>query len=124
MSSYIHVFARKNDEFVELLRYGRSSSLYRGLSRFVPYEKIAPLTNEQICNVINELEGDQTEDRSYNERDKALIAQIGSWTNTIHEKFEAINDLEQAIAEREQDLEERETAIGILRFLLDIEAPL
>ena len=124
MSSDIHVFARKNDEFIELLCYGRSSDLYQSLNFGAPYEHIAPLTQERIEDAINELEAAQEEDQEYDARDKATIAQVGSWNNTINEKFEAINELQRAIDERSVDMRMRATTIGILRFLLNVEADL
>lgn len=124
MSSYVHVFARKNDTFVELLCYCRSSELYSVLSPYAPYEKIAPLTKDILLGAKEELEKRLDTARRYNEEYKQTIAQIGSWSNTIEEKLDAINDLQQNISDRQEWIDELTAATYIFAFLLTIDAPL
>lgn len=124
MSSYIHVFARKNETFIELLCYCRSSELYQVLHQYAPYGKIAQLTNSQMSQVKTKLLQRLADIQQYNDEDKALIAQVGSWSNTTDEKFEAINELQRNIAERTEETDELDAAVHILNFLLNVEAEL
>ncbi len=124
MSSYVHVFARKDETFVDLLCYSRSSELYQALDPYAPYAKIAPLTCEQITEAKDELEDRLAIAHEFDDADKELITQIGSWTNTVDEKLEAIDRIQRSIAERKEEMDELEATIHILEFLLCVEADL
>lgn len=93
MSSYVHVFARKNDTFVELLCYCRSSELYQVLTHYAPYEKITPFIHERLREACDEIENKLAIAERLSREDKEMITQIGTWTNTMDEKLEAINNL-------------------------------
>ena len=124
MSSYLHVFARKNETFVELLCYCRSSTLYQALDHYAPYEKIAPLTCEQITDAKSELEDRLAIAHESNAEDERLMVQLGNWANTVDEKLEAISRIQDSISERKEEVDELEAAIHILEFLLCVEADL
>lgn len=124
MSSYIHVFARKNETFVELLCYCRSSELYQALHHYAPYEEIAPLGSAQLVDAKSEFVDRLDIAREFNAADELIVTQIGSWSNTVDEKLEAINEIQRSISERKEEMNELEAAIHILEFLLNVEAEL
>lgn len=124
MSSYLHVFARKDETFVELLCYCRSSALYQALNHYAPYDKIALLTHDQIVDAKSGLEDRLTIAHESNAEDERLIVQLGNWANTVNEKLEAINRIQDSISERKEEMDELEATIHILEFLLNVEADL
>ena len=124
MSSYVHVFARKDETFVELLCYCRSSELYQALYHYAPYEEIAPLSSAQLVEAKSWLVDRLDVAREFNAVDELTITQIGSWSNTIDEKLEAINEVQRSISERKKEMDELEAAIHILEFLMNVEVEL
>lgn len=124
MSSYIHVFARKDDTFIELLSHSGSSVFYRFFHDYAPYGHIARFTENQIREGRSRVQGELELYREDVRHVQELITQIGSWSNTVEEKLSAIIDYQENLHELDEAIDEREFVDNVLAFLLGVDAEL
>ena len=119
MSSYMHFFIRKGNEFAPIATYGRSSCTYQAFKEFAPYEKIRPLTALQLGQVDEKLRADL--ESQYN-RDAIVerINMISKFNNSVDEKLAAIEDEVSALKELEDEEKALKRARKFVSFLLDI----
>lgn len=119
MSSYIHFFLRCGDKFLPIGTYGRSTHIYQAFEHFAPWERIRPVTIhflDGVKNTLKDLDSLVSDITAARER----IFQIGAFNNSIDEKLNAINSIEEEIAESKEEVEEIRNARNFIGFLYDI----
>lgn len=124
MSMTIHVFARKDETFIELLWNGSGSVMYEVLNRYAPYGKIALLGKRQIEEAIISCARCVRLDEDEIQHSQKLLAQIKEWNNPVDEKIVAIHDEEQLIAEYADSVKHYKETSVILEFLENVSAEL
>lgn len=123
MSTYTCFFIRHKDEFIPIGSYGRNCSVARAFNDsyvMVPWEKVSPLTEKEIGDVINYVIEQKKEDKERIAEYNADIAMVKSIDAPLNEKLEKIYDIQEFIKEVEEDYNEWEYAHSYLSFLLGI----
>ena len=123
MSCYTCFFIRRGEDFVPIGSYSRNHAISRAFNEnhfSAPWEKITPLTKEDISNVINGIAEMKDYDNQTIAKYKRRIEEIKKMEASISERIEMIEEYESYIKEVQEDLEEWEHAHSYLVFLDDI----
>ena len=120
MSVYIHFFIRRGDEFIPLGDYSRNSIIYSIANSYVIWEKVRPLSKNDIEQMISEAEHRQRAYKTEIAGIKVKIAQLKDLSCTWNEALEYLDEYEEAIQEFEQDIKEARYAKHFFGFLIDI----
>ena len=112
MSAYIQFFLRVGDKFAPIYNSSCSSEVYQCFERYAPWEKIAPLDNEQLIYVrqdakasIDHYEKSIKEAEDEIEFLKGALMQTEERMEQFHDLKEYINDLRDSIKEKEYVLD-------------------
>lgn len=122
MSSYIHFFVRKHNEFAPIGTYGRSTCVYELFDHRAPWEQIAPVNYEMLNRVKDDLREKMTENDAAISNAHKRIALIPSFNNSIEDKMDALLEEEAAmegLTERRKELDSARAFIGFLYDILD-----
>lgn len=119
MSAYKYFFIKSNtNEFIPIGEFSRNSEVYRYCR--APYEKIKPLTidnlNQTICDVEQGIECVKRGIQA-NKDGRELVAKMN---NPINEKMEILCELERSIDENMNYLDELKWALNYFAFLINI----
>lgn len=117
MSQYIHLFARKNDEFVPLYCASRSSIVYQTLKDYAPYEKIAELDASLIKDRIEEVNDWIKNTKTAIKMRQNTMNLVCSFQNEIDEKIEMLEEYQRNINEFEHSLEDYQNVLSLLLWL-------
>ena len=120
MSSYMHFFVRKNENFLPIACYSRSSAIYGAFSDFAPYEKVRPLTSGFVSEVLHEQTENLSKWKKRLEDSRKEMELIATFNNSVEDKMQAIYDARGSIEETEEIIEECEYTVAFCRFLLNI----
>lgn len=120
MSSYIQFFMRRGDEFIPLMTYSRSNTIYKIFEHILPWEKIKAISYDSLSAKIaqcNSLVSENEEKVKELNQKKTLVA---SFNNSVEEKMEALSDIDEAIEEYNEDIAMGNRAAYICIFLQDL----
>lgn len=120
MSSYIQFFMRRGNEFIPLMTYSRSNTIYQIFEHILPWEKIKAISYDTISEKIaecNSLVSKNEEKIKELNQKKTLIA---SFNNSIEEKMQVLFDIDEAIEEYNEDIAMGNRAAYICIFLQDL----
>ncbi len=119
MSAYKYFFIKSsNDEFIPIGEFSRNTEVYRYCA--APYEKIKPLTIDNLNQIIDDVEqGIECVKRGIQmEKDKQEL--IVKMTNPISEKMEELFETMRSIDENTLYLDELTWAGNYFSFLVNI----
>lgn len=120
MSQYIDIFIEREGIFIPLGSYSRGSSLYIETSEFLPYEQIRHLTGDELRSIASKIsKGIEDNKKRIESCEKDKFA-IGHFNNSLDEKLEALEEINQGILEWKEIIEESECARSTLEVLADI----
>ena len=119
MSAYKYFFIKSNtNEFIPIGEFSRNTEVYRYCC--APYEKIKPLTidnlNQIICNIERRIECVKRGIQA----DKNKQALVVKMNNSVSEKMEMLHEIDSSIDENINHLEELKLAINYFTFLINI----
>lgn len=120
MSSYIQFFMRRGDEFIPLMTYSRSNTIYQIFEHILPWEKIKAISYDTISEKIaecNSLVSKNEEKIKELNQKKTLVA---SFNNSVEEKMQVLFDIDEAIEEYNEDIAMGNRAAYICIFLQDL----
>lgn len=122
MSQYTYIFVRSDkDEFIPIRCTRRSSVTYDIFGDYAPYEKIAPVTEDTLSrirdDINNRLKEYQDGIDKYNRKIDLVTRMAGV---SIENRVDTINDYMNAIDERKEDMKQFERANNYVSFLADI----
>lgn len=120
MSQYIHFYVRRRDEFINLCEFSRNSYVYIALQDLVVYEKIQPLTENDLGQAKDFLKERISTCKERIKRLQEINRQIAQMTDSIDEKTHKIYQNMDEIKEYEGDIVELTDALGCLSFLFAI----
>lgn len=119
MSAYKYFFIKSNtNEFIPIGEFSRNTEVYRYCR--APYEKIKPLTIDNLNQIICDVEqGIECVKRGIqaNKDGRELVAKMN---NSINEKMEILCELERSIDENMNYLDELKWALNYFAFLINI----
>lgn len=119
MSAYKYFFIKSNtNEFIPIGAFSRNAEVYRYCH--APYEKIKPLTIDNLNQIIRDIEqGIECVKRGIqaNKNKQALVVKMN---NSISEKMEMLHEIDSSIDENINHLEELKLAINYFTFLINI----
>lgn len=117
MSSYVNFYLRINNNFAPIGSWSRSSQLYQHIHYNIPYEKIKPLTIEELEKIIYELDKDKQKFEKMKIEDEYRINRIMNAENTpLKDKLNAVADIESCFEDIDNTIKEYEYAIIALRI--------
>ena len=121
MSAYLHLFVRKNNEFVPIATYGRSTQIYKVFGPYAPWEKIAPISVQALADIGESLH--EARELYASEIDKATrrIEYLATTNDSIEKAREFAQGL---IAELESEIDEIDDALHFISFLSNIQSEL
>ena len=93
MSTYVQIYARKGDTFIELSNYSRNSEIYSLFETHAPYEKIRPLTEQDIKDIVAECNKAIVATIDEQDRLSAEMRAIDGWKNPVGEKLGVYRDI-------------------------------
>ena len=119
MSAYKYFFIKSNtNEFIPIGEFSRNTEVYRYCS--APYEKIKPLTidnlNQIICNIERRIECVKRGIQA----DKNKQALVFKMNNSLNEKMEILHEIDSSINENTDYLDELKWACNYFAFLINI----
>lgn len=120
MSQYIHFYVRREDIFINLCEFSRNNYVYKALSDSVVYEKIQPLTIEELREAKEYLEDLIKENKKQIERLQQLNQHITQMNNSISEKMNQICSNIDEIKDLKVDIKDLSCALGHLNFLIHV----
>lgn len=119
MSAYKYFFIKSNtNEFIPIGEFSRNTEVYRYCS--APYEKIKPLTIDNLNQIIRDIEqGIECVKRGIqaNKDGQELVVKMN---NPISEKMETLREIECSINENTDYLHDLTWASNYFIFLIDI----
>lgn len=119
MSSYIHFFIRKGDTFVPIGTYGRSTKVYEAFQHDAPWEQIRAITASDLDRIRATLMSEEYYDTQLT-KVRRKIELVGTFTNSIEDKMEALDELEAEIDDWKDMRKETRAARAFIGFLYDI----
>lgn len=122
MSAYIDFFVRHGDDFIPLGDFSRNSIIYPTMidCANVPWEKIIPLTLDNLRAAQTHAHKRNIDARGYIETLKDRIEEVKGFNNSVEEKLEQIEEYRDEIAEWHQEAEEARYAENYFYFLADL----
>ena len=110
MSTYVEVYARKGDTFIQLTDYSRNSEAFDILRPYAPYAAIRPLTEQDIDQM--KAECNKAIASSIDRQDKLSAERkaLDTWNNPVSEKLSAYRDIGDEIHE-ERELQKQFEAV-------------
>ena len=119
MSAYKYFFIKSNiNEFIPIGEFSRNTEVYRYCS--APYEKIKPLTIDNLNQIICDIEqGIECVKRGI-QADKNKQALVFKMNNSLNEKMEILHEIDSSINENTDYLDELKWACNYFAFLINI----
>ena len=105
MSAYKYFFIKSNtNEFIPIGEFSRNTEVYRYCC--APYEKIKPLTNDSLNQIICDIESSMEFVKRGIQADKNKQALVVKMNNSVSEKMEMLHEIDSSIDENINHLEE------------------
>lgn len=120
MSSYIHFFVRKRDEFAPISIYGRSTKIFQLFNARAPWKQIAPVTYDVLNSVKDDLREHMAASKAAIDKARERIKLIPSFANSIEDKMDAMAEEESYLEELNDEAKEWDAAAAYIGFLYDI----
>ena len=120
MSQYTQLFIRKGDTLIELDAYSRSNKIAQAFSPYAPWEKIAPVSMDDLMSIQSELRDKINDYKDMLVTNGKRANEIGQWNNTVEEKQEALASLDEYSSELRDELSEYEYAENVVTFLMSV----
>ena len=119
MSACKYFFIKSNtNEFLPIGEFNRGTEVYRYCC--APYEKIKPLTNDSLNQIICDIEqGIECVKRGI-QADKDELELVVKMNNSIDEKMETLREIERSINENTYYLDDLKWACNYFAFLINI----
>ena len=119
MSAYKYFFIKSNtNEFISIGEFSRNTEVYRYCS--APYEKIKPLTIDNLNQIICDIEqGIECVKRGI-QADKDERELVVKMNNSIDEKMETLLEIGRSIEENTNYLDDLKWACNYFAFLINI----
>ena len=119
MSAYKYFFIKSNtNEFIQIGEFSRNTEVYRYCS--APYEKIKPLTIDNLNQIICDIEqGIECVKRGI-QADKDERELVVKMNNSVNEKMETLLEIGRSINENTDYLDELKWACNYFAFLINI----
>ena len=119
MSAYKYFFIKSNtNEFIQIGEFSRNTEVYRYCS--APYEKIKPLTIDNLNQIICDIEqGIECVKRGI-QADKDERELVVKMNNSIDEKMETLLEIGRSIEENTNYLDDLKWACNYFAFLINI----
>ena len=119
MSAYKYFFIKSNiNEFIPIGEFSRNTEVYRYCS--APYEKIKPLTIDNLNQIICDIEqGIECVKRGI-QADKDERELVIKMNNSVNEKMETLLEIERSIEENTNYLDDLKWACNYFAFLINI----
>ena len=119
MSAYKYFFIKSNtNEFIQIGEFSRNTEVYRYCS--APYEKIKPLTIDNLNQIICDIEqGIECVKRGI-QADKNERELVVKMNNSIDEKMETLLEIGRSIEENTNYLDDLKWACNYFAFLINI----
>ena len=119
MSAYKYFFIKSNiNEFIPIGEFSRNTEVYRYCS--APYEKIKPLTIDNLNQIICDIEqGIECVKRGI-QADKDERELVIKMNNSLDEKMETLREIGRSIEENTNYLDDLKWACNYFAFLINI----
>ena len=119
MSAYKYFFIKSNtNEFIQIGEFSRNTEVYRYCS--APYEKIKPLTIDNLNQIICDIEqGIECVKRGI-QADKDERELVIKMNNSVNEKMETLLEIGRSIEENTNYLDDLKWACNYFAFLINI----
>lgn len=119
MSAYKYFFIKSNNnEFIPIGEFSRNTEVYRYCS--APYEKIKPLTIDNLNQIICDIEqGIECVKRGI-QADKDERELVVKMNNSVNEKMETLLEIGRSIEENTNYLDDLKWACNYFAFLINI----
>ena len=119
MSACKYFFIKSNtNEFLPIGEFNRGTEVYRHCC--APYEKIKPLTNDSLNQIVCDIESGMEFVKRGIQADKNKQALVVKMNNSVSEKMEMLHEIDSSIDENINHLEELKLAINYFTFLINI----
>lgn len=119
MSAYKYFFIKSNtNEFISIGEFSRNTEVYRYCS--APYEKIKPLTIDNLNQIICDIEqGIECVKRGI-QADKDERELVIKMNNSLDEKMETLREIGRSINENTDYIDDLKWACNYFAFLINI----
>lgn len=118
MSQYVNFFLRRDDEFIPLKDYSRSSPIYSVMD--APYEKIREYRHEELESKILRLKEMKEENSMVIAQIRNRIKDVYHMNNSVAEKMEYVSDYYNQISDFEDDNKNLDRCMIELEFIADL----
>ena len=119
MSACKYFFIKSNtNEFLPIGEFNRGTEVYRYCC--APYEKIKPLTNDSLNQIVCDIESGMEFVKRGIQADKDERELVVKMNNSFNEKMETLREIERSINENTYYLDELKWACNYFAFLINI----
>ena len=119
MSAYKYFFIKSNtNEFIPIGEFSRNGEVYRYCR--APYEKIKPLTIDNLNQIICDIERRIECVKRGIQADKNKQALVFKMNNSLDEKMETLREIGRSISENTAYLDDLKWACNYFAFLINI----
>lgn len=108
------------ENFISLFTFSRSCKIYQQFQHSVPYEKVGALSCNTLNDALYSLHDSIVQYKDHIKKLKDEKTFIASFNNSVEEKMAALCDIEEVIAENEEDIRDTERAYYLVLALIDI----
>lgn len=120
MSSYINFYLKVEDKYCPIGAYSRNCPEYLFFKNIIPYGKIAPITIQELKDVIEDIKFAINNGIESIKRYSLNIEDIKTFNNSINEKMELIENYRDTINELKEDLEVNKNCLNFVNWLIEI----
>lgn len=120
MSAYIQFFIRHENAFFPISVYSRNNLIYGYFDEYTPWEKIKPITKGLLSKIYDDINEDLRAEEKRYDRAKEMKGWIASLNNSVEEKMEQIENVEEVLGECCENIDRLEGTKLYLNFLDDI----
>lgn len=120
MSAYIQFFVRNENTFMPISVYCRTSKIYEYFDDYTPWEKIKPVTRPLLDKIRDNVNDDILYFQKQYDRAKEMKEYVASMNNSMDEKMEWIENIETALENYCEEIEDAKYVKHYLNFLDDI----
>jgi len=117
MSSYIYFYIRGEKELVPVYESSRNSAMYQNLCHLVPHDKVRAISDSELREFISIFEDEIESNKKKIARDREVLERIPSFQNSLGEKLEAIDFIEESLEYYEEEIAAAQCCIDVLRTL-------
>lgn len=123
MSQYINFYIKtEKEKYINILNYSRNSVVYEYMEKYAPYDDGKEITDKVLASIFEDVRSEKSKYEETLNKFKDRAKLVASFNNTVEEKMEEINNIEECIAstnEVKDELDFFENFLGVISAMTE-----